>query len=54
MTTKRETIKEQIDQLKTKMFYLDMKDRWDWEDYGTMDEWQRELRALKAELAKIA
>ena len=54
MTTKRETIREQIDQLETKMFYLNMKDRWDWEDYRTMGQMRREVRALKAELAEIA
>lgn len=54
MTTKRETIREQIDQLETKMFYLNMKDRWDWEDYRTMDKWRREVRALKTELTEIA
>lgn len=46
----RAEIIERIDQLETNAFYLDMKDRWTFEDYRTMDKWRREIRELKKEL----
>lgn len=54
MTRTREEITREIERLETLMFYLKMKDRWDAQDYGTMNEWRREVRNLKAELKKIA
>lgn len=47
--TKKE-INERIETLENKIFYLNMKDRWDSRDRMTMDEWKRELTLLKEEL----
>ena len=47
--TKKE-INERIETLENKIFYLNMKDRWDSRDRMTMDEWKKELTFLKEEL----
>lgn len=47
--TKKE-INERIETLERKIFYLNMKDRWDNRDRMTMDEWKKELTLLKKEL----
>lgn len=49
--TKNE-IKERIDRIKDLKFYLNMKDRWDFDDYRQMQRWDVELRQLNAELEK--
>lgn len=49
--TKNE-IKERIDRIEDLKFYLNMKDRWDFDDYRQMQRWDAELRQLKAELEK--
>lgn len=49
--TKNE-IKERIDRIKDLRFYLNMKDRWDFDDYRQMQRWDLELRQLNAELEK--
>lgn len=50
MTRTREEITKRIDELETRAFYLDMKDRWNRQDYQRMDEYRREIRELKREL----
>ena len=45
-------IKERIDRIKDLMFYLNMKDRWGFDDDRQMQRWDMELRQLKAELEK--
>ncbi len=50
MTTKE--IKDKIEELESKKFYLAMKDRWDAEDYQYDRELFREIQELKAMLPK--
>lgn len=50
MTRTREEITKRIDELETKAFYLDMKDRWNRQDYQRMDEYNRKIRELEKEL----
>lgn len=49
--TKKE-IKEKIEKLEMRKFYLNMVDRWAREDYNRMDEINKELRNLKEMLDK--
>lgn len=46
----KEQILERIDQLEYNIFMLYMKDRWSREDHDTYDCWERELRALQAQV----
>lgn len=46
----RNEILTKIDELETKAFYLNMKDRWAREDYKTMRDYNNEIRRLKKEL----
>lgn len=46
----RNEILTKIDELETKAFYLNMKDRWTREDYRTMDKYNNEIHKLKKEL----
>ena len=52
ITMTKNEIKERIDRIKDLMFYLNMKDRWDFDDYRQMQRWDTELRLLNAELEK--
>ena len=45
-------IKERIERLKDLRFELNMKDRWNREDYRRWDCWGDELRQLEKELEK--
>lgn len=42
-----ETIKNKINELEAKRFYLSMKDRWTSADHAQDREWQEELRTLR-------
>lgn len=42
-------INERIEQLKKSIFYLEMKDGWNWHDFQDMDKMKVELRKLEAE-----
>ena len=42
-------INERIEQLKKSIFYLEMKDGWNWHDFQDMDKMKAELRKLEAE-----
>ena len=42
------TNNNRIDELKNLIFMLNMKDRWDTEDYATMAQWKKELRELES------
>lgn len=46
----RTEIIERIEQLKDNIFYLNMKDRWTFDDRRTIDRWHREVRILKGQL----
>ena len=46
----RNEILTKIDELETKAFYLNMKDRWTREDHKTMRNYDNEIRKLKKEL----
>lgn len=46
----RQQIEERIKDLEYKRFILDMKDRWDSDDYDTDREWSEEIRTLKKQL----
>ena len=50
MTRTREEITKRIETLENRRFYLNMKDRWDRNDWKTIREWDRELFALNQEL----
>ena len=52
ITMTKNEIKERIDRIEDLKFYLNMKDRWDFDDYRQMQRWDVELRQLKAELEK--
>lgn len=39
---------ERINELKNLIFYLQMKDRWDSEDYELSRKWNKELRELES------
>ena len=52
ITMTKNEIKERIDRIKDLRFYLNMKDRWDFDDYRQMQRWDAELRQLNAELEK--
>ena len=39
---------ERITELKNMIFYLQMKDRWDSEDYELSRKWNKELRELES------
>lgn len=52
ITMTKNEIKERIDRIKDLRFYLNMKDRWDFDDYRQMQRWDLELRQLNAELEK--
>lgn len=43
----KEQIEQRIKQLEDQLFYLDMKDRWDRQDYETHDKIVEELRELQ-------
>lgn len=49
--TKNE-IKERIDRLEDLKFYLNMKDRWSFDDRRQIQKWNAELNALRKELEK--
>lgn len=42
-------INERIEQLKKSIFYLEMKDHWNYFDFQDMDKMKAELRKLEAE-----
>lgn len=44
-----EKIIERINQLEKAIFYLEMKDGWDWRDFESMDKMKAELRKLEKE-----
>lgn len=46
----REKIREQIDELETRLFFLNMKDRWNDKDYMTYAELNKNIRNLKKAL----
>lgn len=39
---------DRINELKNLIFWLQMKDRWDSEDYDKMAQWRQELRELES------
>lgn len=49
----RTEIIERIEQLKDNIFYLNMKDRWTFDDHRTIDRWRREIRTLTTQLATM-
>lgn len=44
---KEKTLAEKIQDLKNQIFLLDMKDRWDADDYATSRKWRQELKDLE-------
>lgn len=46
----RQQIEERIEDLEDRRFILDMKDRWNSDDYRTDREWSEEIRTLKKQL----
>ena len=50
--TKNEII-EKIETIENYAFYLNMKDRWTFEDHRKMNRYNREIRELKEELARM-
>lgn len=46
----RQQIEERIKDLEYRRFILDMKDRWNSDDYRTDREWSEEIRTLKKQL----
>ena len=48
----KEQIEKRIEDLEYRRFILDMKDRWDSDDYKTDREWSDEIFRLKKELNK--
>lgn len=48
----REMIKEEIDKLETRLFFLNMKDRWNGSDYVLHRELNKNIRELKKALDK--
>lgn len=46
----REELKKKIDELETKIFLLDMQDRWDEEDRKLYSKYNDELRTLEKQL----
>ena len=48
----REMIKEEIDKLETRLFFLNMKDRWSGNDYTLYRELNKNIRELKKALDK--
>lgn len=44
-----ENINERIAKLEKAIFYLDMKDHWNWHDFQDMDKMKAELRKLEKE-----
>lgn len=49
----RTEIIERIEQLEANAFYLNMKDRWTFDDHRTIDRWRREIRTLTTQLATM-
>lgn len=49
----RKQIEEQIEKLENRKFYLNMKDRWNREDYKRNDDLNKQLRELKEELKNV-
>ena len=43
----KEELTKKINELKEKIFYLEMKDYWDVDDRLTINRWHRELRELE-------
>lgn len=50
MTRTREEILKKIEEIEAKKFWLDMQDRWEPEDYLTMNKYRAEIRKLEKEL----
>ena len=53
MTRTKTEIIERIEQLKDNIFYLNMKDRWTFDDRRTIDRWHREVKTLETELENV-
>ena len=49
----KEQINKQIEALEERKFYLNMKDRWNREDYKKNDDLNKQLRELKEELKNV-
>lgn len=49
----RKQIEEQIEKLENRKFYLNMKNRWNREDYKRNDDLNKQLRELKEELKNV-
>ena len=49
----RKQIEKQIEKLENRKFYLNMKDRWNREDYKRNDDLNKQLRELKEELKNV-
>jgi hypothetical protein len=47
--TTMNNINERIEQLKKSIFYLEMKDHWNWHDFQDMDKMRAELHKLEAQ-----
>lgn len=52
MTRTIAEIRERIQWLEDRIFYLNMKDYWDFDDKRTIAQWENEVRKLKKELAE--
>ena len=52
MTRTIAEIRERIQWLEDRIFYLNMKDYWDFDDRRTIRRWEDEVRKLKKELAE--
>ena len=49
----KEEIQEQIKDLEERMFYLDMQEHWEKEDYEISKEWNEKIHILKNKLEEM-
>lgn len=48
-----ELLKQQIERKEEDIFYLEMVDHWDKDDYDLFDKYSNELKVLRARLSKL-